>query len=851
MKNTDNQVKQSILKDMTCLRHVMSFSTLFLILPYSMLAQRQILLHDNWTFTQSGSEKSFQAEVPGVVHLDLLRQEEIPDPYFGINEEKVQWIENENWEYQTPFDLEDLDTSKNYELVFEGLDTYAEVSLNGQSILSADNMFRQWRIDVKNLLKAKNNQLHILFKSPLKVNQEKLSGPPYHKTAGNDAGKDKVSVYTRKAPYHFGWDWGPRMVSCGIWRPVYLLEWDQAKITDFQVYQQTLSEEKAELKASISFDQADQHDFILKIRDLDADEVVAEKRAVEPLSTSLQWTLDDPELWWPHNLGEPHLYNWQAEIWKEDTLIDTQKLAYGLRNIELVQEKDSIGEAFYFKVNGHPVFMKGANYIPSDALLPRRTKADIDRLLRDAQTVNMNMIRVWGGGIYEEDYFYQRCDELGLLIWQDFMFACSMYPADEPFLSNIKAEIQENVRRLRNHPSIAIWCGNNEVDVAWHNWGWQLQYLISKKNQEKMWGDYQKIFHQAIPDILKEADPHRPFTTTSPLSNWGKLKNFDNSTMHFWGVWHGRQPFSDYKIYVGRFVTEYGFQSFPDWKTIQAFSAEEDQHLRSEVMKNHQKSYIGNGMIASHTRAHFKKPKNFQDFVYKSQLTQQIGIRTAIQAHRARKGHCMGTLYWQLNDCWPGPSWSSIDYFGRWKALHYDLKELYADMLIVPDQDHESLRVRVVTDELNDRDILLKIDAYRLNGKKVASREYPLSLPANSAGTFVDLNWKNLIKGSHRKAAYLEISVLEEDKILAQTLHQFVVPRSMRLKKPKISLKTEGNKVLVETNTFVKGFYLFSEKKDIRFHQNYVDLQAGRTYVFEARNNENLLSLELQYLFCN
>jgi beta-mannosidase len=814
-----------------------------------MLAQRQIPLHNNWTFHPSGSEKIYPAEVPGVVHLDLLRQGEIPNPFYGTNEEDVQWIENEAWEYQMSFDLENLDSAKNYELVFEGLDTYAEVKLNGTPILSADNMFRSWRIDVGALLKKTNNQLHILFKSPLQVNQDQLSGPPYHKTAGNDAGKDKVSVYTRKAPYHFGWDWGPRMVSCGIWRPVYLLEWEDAKIADFQVYQTSLSDEKAELKATINIDRDHQHDFLLKIRDLESRQVLAEKKADD--TAPLQWTIDQPERWWPHNLGKPHLYQWQAGVWKNDSLLDAKDLSFGLRTIELVQEKDSIGEAFYFKVNGYPVFMKGANYIPSDALVPRRTKADIDRLLTDAKAVNMNMIRVWGGGIYEEDYFYQRCDELGILVWQDFMFACSMYPADEPFLSNIKSEVEQNIRRLRNHPSIAIWCGNNEVDVAWHNWGWQLQHLISKKNQKKMWSDYQKIFHQAIPEILKEVDPQRPYTSTSPLSNWGKLKNFDYATMHFWGVWHGRQPFSDYKIYVGRFVTEYGFQSFPDWKTIQAFAAEEDQSLQSQVMKTHQKSYIGNGMIASHTRAHFKKPKNFQDFVYKSQLTQQIGIRTAIQAHRARKGHCMGTLYWQLNDCWPGPSWSSIDYFGRWKALHYDLKELYADILIVPDQDHESLRIRVVTDELIDRAITLRVEAYRLNGKKIAIREFQLPLPANSANTYVDLNWKKLIKGSHRKAAYLEMTVLEEDQVLAQTLHQFVVPRSMRLKKPSIDLHAEGNKVFVQANTFVKGFYLFSEKKDIHFSQNYVDLQAGKTYVFETEDLDNLVLSDLKYLFCN
>lgn len=815
-----------------------------------MLANKKIPLHHNWIFCQAGATEKYDAQVPGLVHLDLLRHGLIPDPFYGNNEDSVQWIEKEDWIYEMSFELEKLDSDKQYELVFEGLDTYAEVELNGQMILEADNMFRQWRVNVKKWLTPGENKIQILFKSPISVNQDKLSGPPYHKTAGNDAGKEKVSVYTRKAPYHFGWDWGPRVVSFGIWRPIYLLEWEKAKLSDVQVYQEELTEEAARMKAKIQLDQNLASEYTLRLRDLGSNMVLAEGQSAQK-ETQLEWTVRNPQLWWPHNIGEPHLYNWRVEVWKNDQLLDQKALSFGIRTIELVQEKDSIGESFYFKVNGEPVFMKGANYIPGDAMLPRRTKADIDQLLGDAKAVNMNMIRIWGGGIYEDDYFYRKCDELGILIWQDFMFACSMYPADEPFLSNIEAEVEQNVRRLRHHPSIAIWCGNNEVDVAWHNWGWQLRFMISKKNQEKMWGDYQTIFHKSIPGILEKIDPDRPYTSTSPLSNWGKLKNFNHATMHFWGVWHGRQPFSDYKIYVGRFMSEYGFQSFPDWKTIEAFAPQEERKIDSRVMKNHQKSYIGNGMIASHTRSHFKKPKNFQDFVYKSQLTQRIGIRTAIQAHRAKKGHCMGTLYWQLNDCWPGPSWSSIDYFGRWKALHYDLKELYANILIVPIQEHGDLRIKLVTDELQDRSVQLIVKARNFKGKEIKTQSYDLSLPANSASAFVDLNWKKFIKGSHRKSTYLDIALYEGEQELARTFHYFVVPRSMRLKQPRIDMRVENNRVLVRTNTLVKGFYLFSEKRDLRFSPNYVDLQAGKEYVFEVKNGEAFEPGDLSYLMCN
>ncbi len=814
-----------------------------------MNAQEKRLLHQNWTFHQVNTDQAFEAQVPGLVHLDLLQHEQIPDPFYANNEDSVQWIEKKDWIYETTFELEQLDTAKEYELVFEGLDTYAEVELNGQNILQADNMFRSWRIDVKSLLQAQKNHLRILFRSPLKVNADKRSGPPYHKTAGNDAGKEKVSVYTRKAPYHFGWDWGPRIVSFGIWRPVYLLEWEKAKFSDIQIYQEALTEEKATLCAEIRLDQKDTGSYHLKVRDLADNEILAEKSAAQDLS--IQWTIQNPQRWWPHNLGDPHLYRWQFEVWENDQLLDQKTIAYGLRTIELVQEEDAIGESFYFKVNGEPVFMKGANYIPSDAMLPRRTKEDIDRLLTDAKAVNMNMLRVWGGGIYEDDYFYQKCDELGILLWQDFMFACSMYPADEPFLSNIRSEVEQNVRRLRNHPSIAVWCGNNEIDVAWHNWGWQLRFLISGKNQDKMWEDYQTIFHRTIPDVLKKTDPSRPYTSTSPLSNWGKLRNFNDGTMHFWGVWHGRQPFSDYDIYVGRFMSEYGFQSFPDWATIEAFAPPEERRLESKVMKHHQKSYIGNGMIASHTRTYFQKPRDFQDFVYKSQLTQAIGIGRAIRAHRARKGHCMGTLFWQLNDCWPGPSWSSIDYFGRWKALHHQLMEWYADILIVPIQEHGDLRIKLVSDERKDRRVTLKVTAKNLRGKVLNTAQYELTLPANSASAFADLNWKKFIKWNHRKSTYLDIGLYEEEKKLAGTLHYFVEPRSLRLKSPVVDLKVKGNQVFVTANTLVKDFYLFSGKRDLRFEDNYVDLESGRVYVFEGKGVDAIERGELEYRMVN
>lgn len=799
----------------------------FLLMPLAMSAQQIIPLHDNWSFYQEGEEVHYKATVPGVVQLDLMENGLIPDPFLGTNEDSIQWVERENWLYEKEFDLPRLDTQKVYDLVFEGLDTYAEVYLNDSLILKADNMFCQWRVDVRPFLQKQKNKLCILFRSPIAVNKDKLDGRPYHKTAENEAAKPHVSVYTRKAPHHFGWDWGPRIVTAGIWRPVYLHIWQKAEIEDFQIYQQELHTDSALLMGKAAIRYSHDERFRLRLLDKKSGQILAETD-----STVLSWIIKDPQRWWPHNLGQPHLYQWTLQLLDGQTVLDEYTRSFGLREIELINEPDDIGESFYFKVNGEPVFMKGANYIPSDAMLPRRTRADIDRLLEDARAANMNMIRVWGGGVYEEDYFYEKCDELGLMVWQDFMFACSMYPANEPFLSNIKKEIIYNVKRLRNHPSIAIWCGNNEVDVAWHNWGWQLKYFISKKDSAKMWEDYVRIFHKTIPNILAQYDPERPYTSTSPLSNWGKLSNFNYATMHFWGVWHGRQPFSDYNIYVGRFMSEYGFQSFPDWKTIEHFATPDQYSLSSTVMKKHQKSYIGNGMIASHTRSEFKKPKGFQEFVYKSQLTQMIGIRTAIRAHRARKGHCMGTLFWQLNDCWPGPSWSSIDYYGRWKALHYALPELYANIAILPEQDFNNMYIKIVSDELKEKMAELRVQAKTFNGQLINTVTEPISINANQTREYLRFNTKDFIKKHNKKKVYLDLQVITEDSVLAHTLYYLKSIRSLKLKQPQLNLELDKKqkRLRISSNTLIKNLYLYSADTDVHFYQNYLDIQADQQY---------------------
>lgn len=784
-------------------------------------------LHENWRFRKAGDSVWYDATVPGVVQMDLLRHGVIPDPFYGANEDSIQWIEREDWVYELVFDLPNFDSAKNYELEFDGLDTYAEVTLNGEIILSTDNMYRRWRVDVARLLRLEQNQLIIHFRSPLTENADKLRGTPYHKTAENDALKgEKVSVYTRKAPYHFGWDWGPRIVTFGIWRPVRLVEWTDAKLRDVQLYQDSLTDDRADLHADISWDVKSSKNLNVRVLDVNSGLELASQVINNVNNSTLLFSIDNPKLWWTHNLGEPYLYHFRVEISDSSGVLDYKEIKFGIRTIELVQEKDKYGESFYFKLNGVPVFMKGANYIPSETMLPRRTTADMDRILGDALAVNMNMIRVWGGGIYENDYFYDKCDEMGFLVWQDFMFACSMYPGvDTAFYENVKQEAIENVRRLRNHPSIAIWCGNNEVDIAWHNWGWQIRFGIIGAAAKEMKESYERLFRELLPSIVEQEDPQRTYVHSSPLSEGGKSGNTDNGAMHYWKPWNMNDEFDGYERNVGRYMNEYGFQSFPDMATIKQFSEPADWSFDSEVMQKHQKSYIGNGRIDKFVRKYYTPATDFQDFVYKSQLVQAEGLRTAIRAHRKAMPYCMGTVYWQLDDCWPAPSWSSIDYYGRWKALHYALKELYADVLIVPFEANGYIHLQIVSDHLDTLPVRMVVESKRLNGRGLYRLEKNLTLAANASQLYAVMPINSLLQNAKKEDVVFRVRLLQGDSTLAGTLHYFALPKDLTLQSPEIDVQVnETTKTLtLRANTLVKGLYLFTDH-DVRFENNYFDL---------------------------
>lgn len=632
-----------------------------------------INLNGEWEFYHNKTKQWYSATVPGVIHTDLLANQLINDPYWETNEQKLQWVENIDWKYRKTFEISSEQIQDEHiEIVFDGLDTYADVKLNGELIISSNNMFRKWKADIKSLLKIGKNELEVQFYSPINFNKDKYNRYPYKLPSGCETKEPRVSSFTRKAAYHFGWDWGPRFVTCGIWRPIKINAWNDARVTDLYCRTTSITENEAKITVEIDVESTPKDKtYSLK---LNGQSVPNE---INSGINTIEMIIENPKLWWCNGLGEAYLYNLKVEIFDNDEMVSGKEIKYGIRTIELVNEKDSIGTAFYFKLNGKPIFMKGANYIPQDMFLPRVSNQQYERLLSDVQNANMNMLRVWGGGIYENDNFYDLCDEKGILVWQDFMFAGSMYPVDSTFLDNVEQEVKQNIIRLRNHPCVALWCGNNEIEVAWENWGWQKQYNYSPNDSSEIWNGYTSVFHDMIPTLCNDLDPSRAYTPSSPSSNWGTPENFNHGSMHYWGVWHGKEPFENFEKNVGRFMVEYGFQSFPNMETIKTFASDSNLNLESETMKNRQKSYIGNGLILKHIEQYYNTPKSFEEFVLLSQKTQAKGMQMAIRSHINKQPHCMGSLFWQLNDCWPGPSWSVIDYYGRKKTAYDVVKEKF------------------------------------------------------------------------------------------------------------------------------------------------------------------------------
>lgn len=802
-----------------------------------------------WQFRKAGDTLWQPAMVPGTIHTDLLQLNMIPDPYYGAHEKSVQWIEEKAWEYQTFFDCpEALMSMQHIEMQFDGLDTYADVYLNDTLLLQADNMFRTYRVNVKHLLLSQENKLLIHFHSAVRKGKEATAMLPYP-MAGDVDGK----AFTRKAQYQYGWDWGPRLITAGIWKPVHILGWSALRLEQAYVTTQSITAQQAQLELHLLI-QCDSDRTLKPVFTSDSATVLMDTGDLHVKAGrhdyTIPFTMDHPKRWNCNGQGIPYLYQFKfTALVSRPSISISSEVRFGVRTVDLIQEKDSAGSSFYFLMNGAPLFVKGANFIPPGNFLPSVTEAEYEKIVDDAVAANMNMLRVWGGGTYGSDAFYDLCDEKGLLVWQDFMFAGAMVPGESGFVENVKQEVTDQVIRLRSHPSLALWCGNNEVDEAWHNWGWQAQYKYTDTIQHVIWQHYNNLFHQVIPDVIRQYDPDRDYWPSSPSIGWGHPESLQQGDSHYWGVWWGKEPFDRYQQKVGRFMSEYGFQALPSIHTINWFTTPSDRLLQSngpnrfsQVMNVHQKHPTGFETIDEYLGRDYRLPKDFESYVYVSQLLQRDGIAIAIAAHRRSMPYCMGTLYWQLNDCWPVTSWSSRDYFGNWKALHYQLKQLYSPVLLSVHEVENGYHVTIVSDYSHQLKGQLKLMLLRFNGDTVWSFGNEVHVPANSAKVVHQVNNNELPARGKRKHLVLACQFMTTEESAAAVNHYFVKPKDLALPDAEVQYTLEFQhdassspaypfqyKIACTSTAFAKDVFIDADTEQYQLSDNFFDLLPGET----------------------
>lgn len=820
-------------KDLVC-----SLATCIASLTASAYEKPQVCtLHTNWTFCQVGDTLWSDAKVPGTVHQDLLNHNRIPNPFYGMNEEAVQWVENEDWMYRTSFVVDKHQLGRDAAVLeMDGLDTYADVFLNGALILRSDNMFVGHKIEVKPVLRKGVNQLLVRFRSPVKEVLPQLQTNGFDYPASNDHSPWRTSVYTRKAPYSYGWDWGIRLATCGIWRPVRLVFSDVARIEDYYVCQEAVTQAKADVDNRLEINNVTSSTVsaLLKVdyhySDSDTKEIRKQIELRPGANTvSLPVSIEKPHLWMPNGWGEPALYKFTASLSVDGVEIAKQERNVGLRTVRVVMDDDEHGKSFYFVVNGKPMFAKGANFIPDDALLPNVTQERYKRIFEDVKAANMNMLRVWGGGIYEDDEFYDEADRNGILIWQDFMFACSSYPHDPLFVGRVESEAEYNIKRLRGHASLAMWCGNNEIYEAMRYWGWQRKY--SAEAFAEMERGYNVLFRELLPQMVERLDNGRFYMHSSPYeANWGRPDSWKTADSHNWGTWHGRKPFESFDTDVPRFMSEYGFQAFPEMKTIRTFAEEKDFELESPVMNAHQKADIGNALIRQTMRLYYRVPEKFEDLVYVGLVLQGQGIRHGIEAHRRNRPYCMGSLFWQLNDSWPVVSWSGIDYYGNWKALMYQSKRAFAPILINAIKEGDDLCVYLVSDELQDHDdVRLDVELMDFDGKVHGKWTQDGRLAANSSVLFMKKPAGELQGKLSAATSLLHFTLKDKNgAMLADDVFYFAYPKDQKLPEANIetSVRRRGDAIemTLKTDKLARDIFVEVPVHGVRFTDNFFDL---------------------------
>ncbi|WP_163578852.1 beta-mannosidase [Gracilibacillus saliphilus] len=798
----------------------------------------KVNFNDNWTMKDLQSEKEYHVRLPASVMNTLLDANEIADPFYRDNEEQALEVANKDYLFYKRFEVDQtLLAHEKVTITFHGIDTIAEITINGQKLATTENMHRIYEWNVKELLVEGENEIHVTLFSPLKYIEEKQRK---NRLVGVDHAVDGYQ-HLRKAHSMYGWDWGPKIPDLGLWRDVELKAWNDNRLEDIQIHQ-IHKNNQVQVRVDVTVEnQMDSRETTVLLKD-PAGQVVSKGVG----NDSFLFEIDDPQLWWPAGYGEQSLYTLEVSLNKEGEQIDSLTKSIGLRTIEVKHEPDEWGKSFEFIINGYPIFMKGANYIPEDNLLPRTSKERTERLIQDSVAANFNMIRVWGGGHYPEDYFYDLCDRYGIIVWQDFMFACSVYRLTEQFEQSVRQEAIDQIKRIRHHACLGIWCGNNEVEEAMEHWGWP------KKADWRR--DYIKLFEIILPEIVAEYDPQTFYWSSSPSSGGGfdKPRDPNIGDVHYWEVWHGQKPFTDYRNYYFRFCSEFGFQSFPSMKTIESFTKPEDRNIFSRVMEQHQKNDAANGMILYYLSENFLYPKNFDALLYTSQLLQAEAIKYGVEHWRRNLGRCMGSLYWQLNDCWPVASWSSVDYYGRWKALHYYAKKFYDPILLSIEEGEKDASIYVTNDHLEA--ITGRIEwKLRDNQSRVIREGWKeVKVDGLSAKACQYLDFSDEINENTKYQTYLEATLYIDGEAYSNTTVIFTKPKHFDFLNPQLNFQVEEGNQQFTIQVSAKAYTKYVEiqlEQDAVLSDNFFDLSQDEPKTVTIPKNrltETLTKAELE-----
>ena len=781
----------------------------------------------NGTWQLSAGHRSLESvdmQIPGTVLSGLLAAGKIKDPFYRTNEDATRALFWKDYVFTRTFDVdEELLAQQHIVLVCEGLDTLAEISINGTFLAKTDNMHRTWKFQAKKLLHPGKNEIQIVFRSVLRF----IEDYPYeaHKKINYiPCGSMKGNQLLRKAHSMFGWDWGPQTIDAGIFRDIYLQGYSHARIEDIRIHQQhaknvsvqtsiTLSESVPgqKLCVELSEDGADKP-LQTKLCKTNADGVAA-----------VDFVIENPKLWWPNDYGDQPLYIVRTTLLDEDgTSLESITRRIGLRTLTISQEKDEWGNEFAFCVNGVKIFTRGGNYIPDDCLYTRITEKKLDYILESCRRAHFNCVRVWGGGYYPSDAFYDLCDEKGLIVWKDLMYACNVYDVTDAFAENCRQETYDNVRRLRHHASLGLWCGNNEIESAWDHWG------DFQKETPYLRADYIRLFEEVLPKAVQEADGETFYWHSSPSSG-GCFDNPDDANRgdtHYWDVWHGQKPFTDYRKYFFRFCSEFGFQSFPCAKTVNSFTLEDDRNIFSRVMESHQKNDAANGKMLYYLSENLRYPKDLTHLLYASQVLQGMAIKYGVDHWRRNRGRCMGTLYWQINDNWPAPSWSSIDYFGRWKALHYMAQKFYAPHAVSMTLEDHRCHVYFSNESFETTEYSLTLSIRDLSGNVLETYETKGNSPAFSAieTEVVDIcSWED-----QKDDVFLEAVIHTKDQKVLKDVETLVPYKYLNLKNPVISTEAEETNdafiLHISSDCFAPFVALDFDDADVIFSDNFFHL---------------------------